>query len=275
MRCVHGAIAQQGVLTMAIRSGSEQASATPRPGGIGAQARTIILACVAGLGAILIGMVAARAWGRVGTMAPAATAPGSPGDTTADLVLGQFDLVHNAPNLVDGFGLWMNLAGGDYNGEVVIDKSVSPNRLWVADTENNRVLGWSSLAAFSSHAAANIVIGQPDFTSNACNEGGATATSLCAPTGVAVDSAGNLYVADMSNARVLEYDHPFSSGVSAGLAGNRVFGQADFTDEFCNGPGLGANSLCDPSGVAVDAAGNLYVADQGNNRVADRVPPSP
>ncbi len=176
---------------MGIKSRPEQTSEARYGRGTGARGRLIILACGAGLGAILIGLVGARAGGRVGIIfAPATTVPGSQGDTTADLVLGQFDFAHNAPNLVDGFGLWMNLAGGDYNGDVAIDKSVSPNRLWVADTENNRVLGWSSLAAFSSHAPANIVIGQPDFTSNSCNEGGVSAASLCAPTGVAVDARG-------------------------------------------------------------------------------------
>jgi hypothetical protein len=43
---------------------------------------------------------------------------------------------------------------------VAIDQSVSPNRIWVADTENNRVLGWSSITAFAAHGPANIVIGQ-------------------------------------------------------------------------------------------------------------------
>ena len=58
---------------------------------------------------MLIGLVGVRAGGRVGIIAPSATVPGSQGDTTADLVLGQSDFAHNAPNLVDGFGLWMNL----------------------------------------------------------------------------------------------------------------------------------------------------------------------
>src|SRR5208282_5999995 len=50
------------------------------------------------LGGSLRRVVAARAGGRVGIMAPSTTVPGSPGDTTADLVLGQFDFAHNAPN---------------------------------------------------------------------------------------------------------------------------------------------------------------------------------
>ena len=84
---------------------------------------------------------------------------------------------------------------------------------------------------------------------------------------------GDVYVADKSNARVLEYGHPFGSGVSAGLAASRVFGQADFGGELCNAEGLNANALCDPSAVAVDRAGNLYVADTGNNRVLEYFTP--
>jgi hypothetical protein len=82
------------------------------------RARTIIVACGAGLGAILIGLVAARASNRVAIIGSATGVPGSPGDTTADLVLGQFDLDHNGKDLIDGFGLWMNLAGGAFDGDV-------------------------------------------------------------------------------------------------------------------------------------------------------------
>lgn len=226
-----------------------------------------------GLGAVVCGLMTVRA-ASVAIMAPGTTAPGSPGDTTADEVLGQLNFTQNTPNLVDGLGLWMGLAGGDYNGDVAVDKSVSPNRIWVADTQNNRVLGWSSVDAFSSHAAASIVIGQADFISNACNEGiGVSATGLCSPTGVAVDGEGNLYVADLSNARVLEYNQPFASGISAGQAANLVFGQSSFSGEFCNSGGISAKTLCSPTGVAVDSAGNLYVADQGNNRVLEYFTP--
>jgi hypothetical protein len=84
----------------------------PQRSGIGARARTVIVAACAGLTAVLVGLAAVRAGGGGGFMAPSRTAPGSPSDTTADLVLGQFNFTHNTPNLVDGFGLWMKLAGG-------------------------------------------------------------------------------------------------------------------------------------------------------------------
>jgi hypothetical protein len=85
---------------------------------------------------------------------------------------------------------------------------------------------------------------------------------------VAVDAAGNLYVADKSNSRVLEYDAPLATDTVA----DRVFGQGSLTSSSGCNLGLAspsANSLCNPWGVAVDAAGNLYVGDQGNNRVLE------
>jgi hypothetical protein len=58
-----------------------------------------------------------------------------------------------------------------------------------------------------------------------------SANSLCEPGGLAVEGAGNLYVADSSNHRVLEYDTPLTSGTTA----DRVFGQGgSFTTRFCN-----------------------------------------
>lgn len=184
-----------------------------------------------------------------------ASNPGTSGDTTADLVLGQVDFVHAAPNhptarqLIDP-------------GSVAIDLSVTPNRLYVVDTVNNRVLGFSSVAALVNGEPADLVIGQPDFFSRDPNHGGLNANSLNGPEGAAVDPNGNLYVADSLNNRVLEYPNPFNQGVTAAL----VFGQPGFTS---NSPSTSAVGLDFPSAVAVDAQGNLYVADRDHDRVLE------
>jgi hypothetical protein len=92
------------------------------------------------------------------------------------------------------------------------------------------------------------------------------------PTGVAVDSAGNLYVADTGNNRVLEFNRSKASPFAPSIIASMVFGQngpTDFTDNLCNrGSGIpSASSLCSPQGLATDILGNLYVADTANNRV--------
>jgi len=187
--------------------------------------------------------------------------------TTADRVLGQFDFVHVTPNLVDSKGLSTPHA-------VAIDASSSPNRVYVADAENNRVLGWKTSTSFANGAPADLVIGQPDFISNDCNS--TSASNLCAPLGVAVDASGNLYVADSENSRVLEYTNPFAACVSTfpcvGGAAHLVFGQGgSFSSGACDSDtgatGSTTDDLCDPTAVALDGLGNLFVADSGNERV--------
>jgi uncharacterized protein (TIGR03437 family) len=78
------------------------------------------------------------------------------------------------------------------------------------------------------------------------------------PSGIAVDRMGNLYVADTGNHRVLKI---FQAGGMATLAGN---GTPGFGGD--GGQASGA-LLSSPNGAAVDVAGNLYIADTGNNRV--------
>ena len=96
------------------------------------------------------------------------------------------------------------------------------------------MLGWRDAESFSNGAPADLVIGQPDFLSSDCAV--TSNLSLCIPAGVAVDTSGNLYVADTGNSRVLEYTNPFAAcaGVfpCVGGAANLVFGQGgDFTGE--------------------------------------------
>ncbi len=113
-------------------------------------------------------------------------------------------------------------------------------------------------------------------------------TGLSRPTGVAVDAAGNLYVTDSSNSRVVELASgsatpsvlPFTglyrpTGVAVDAAGNLYVTDTENNPVVKLAAGsttqavllLPFTGLNHPCGVAVDAAGNLYVADTGNNRV--------
>ncbi len=186
------------------------------------------------------------------------------GAVGADRVLGQINFTNIAVNFVDAIGM-------DAPDAVAIDQSAG--HAMVADSQNNRVLGWKSLAAFESGGAADLVIGQPDFNSSGCNQNAPApdATRLCHPIGVAVDVSHNVYVGDTLNNRVLVFKDPFaalsSTNQTNDFAAFAVFGQAgSFVTGSANEDGLGANSLSSPQGVAVDANGNLFVADVNNNR---------
>ena len=87
-------------------------------------------------------------------------------------------------------------------------------------------------------------------------EGNATNAQFRAPRGVALDGAGNLYVADSDNHRIRKIN---PAGAVSTLAGTGSIGSA-------NGPGISA-TFSFPYGVAVDGAGNVYVADTGNHRI--------
>jgi len=87
-------------------------------------------------------------------------------------------------------------------------------------------------------------------------DGAGTAASFNAPTGIAVDGAGFIYVADTFNNKIRRVT---PGGVVETLAGTGARGSAD-------GP-AGTTTFYQPSGVALDAAGNLYVADTGNNKI--------
>jgi hypothetical protein len=88
--------------------------------------------------------------------------------------------------------------------------------------------------------------------------------SINVPSGVAIDASGTLYIADTGGQCIRKITQA-QPGISTILAGTLyVAGSA-------NGTGTAA-SFNNPTGVAVDAAGNIYVADNGNNRIRKITP---
>jgi sugar lactone lactonase YvrE len=166
----------------------------------------------------------------------------------ADAVLGQPDFATNSTGA----------AGGKMNAPACVYADAG-GRVWVADRANNRVLRYDDAASKANGAVANGVLGQSDFSSTTS---GTTGSTMSAPWGVSLDVNGRLWVADRSNSRVLRFDN---AAVKAnGASADGVLGQVSLTASAYAKTRAG---LGEPRGVAVDASGRLYVADEGNTRV--------
>lgn len=136
--------------------------------------------------------------------------------------------------------------------------------LVVCDTGNHRVLVWHEPASLVSHGAADVVLGQPDFTTEGAQAGGrGPEAGLRLPTGVLVHD-GRLVVADAWNHRILVWDEvPTSSDTPPDV----VLGQVDASSvEENRGGACGPTTFYWPFGVAM-VDGRLVVADTGNRRV--------
>ena len=180
-----------------------------------------------------------------------------------------------------------------YPGGVAVDAS---GNLFISDTRNRRIRKVDSSGNISTFvalsgspqgmefdAAGNLFIANGGFPriirvdpsgtittiagtgrSGFSGDGGpATSAHLAAPNDVAVDAAGNLYIADENNHRIRKVD---SSGRITTIAGTGVPG---FSGD--GGPAVQA-LLARPRGVAVDTAGNVYIADHDNGRIRKVAP---
>ncbi len=168
----------------------------------------------------------------------------------ASLVIGQSTFTTNT--------VASTQSGLNYPFGINID---SVGNLWVVDTFNYRVLRFAP--PFSNGMNADLVLGQSDFTSK---KAAVTQSGLYGPWGTVFDSTGNLWVADLYGYRVLRYSQPFTSGMNANL----VLGQTTFTTST---RGTAQNKLDKPAGMAFDSTGNLWVAEDNNNRVVRFTPP--
>jgi len=125
--------------------------------------------------------------------------------------------------------------------------------LYIADTDNNRIRK-------VDHATGTITTVAGNGTQGFSGDGGpATSAQLHYPSGVALDTAGNLYIADVGNTRVRKVDHATRRITT--FAGNGTVG-----DSGDGGPATSAQ-LISPSSLAVDTAGNLYIGDSNTNRI--------
>jgi sugar lactone lactonase YvrE len=137
----------------------------------------------------------------------------------------------------------------------------------IADEANNRVLIFES--PLSTNGNASVVLGQTSFIVNSMPA--QITANMFTPAAVAADSAGNLYVTDNNNCRILQFRPPFSNNMNASLA----IGAPSLTTTSASACSATANTIgkpeasrdLGPEGMVFDTAGNLWTTDPSNSRV--------
>jgi len=151
----------------------------------------------------------------------------------------------DAPTITTQPANQTNLAGADATFSVAVSGTGPFSYQWQFNGTNfptiiTTVAGKSALAGYSGDGGA------------------ATNASLYYPVGIAFDASGNLFIADLYNHRIRKVG---TNGIITTVAGNGIYGYSGD-----GGPATNA-ALYNPSGVAVDALGNLYIADTYNQRI--------
>ena len=156
----------------------------------------------------------------------------------------------------NGIGTYGGDGGAANNASLSSPNGVASDaagNLYIADTGNHRI------RRVDTNGIITTVAGNGVGTYG--GDGGAAAnTSLNNPNGVALDAAGNLYIADRSNQRIRKVD---KNGIITTVAGNGSAG----TPYGENGIPATSASLWNPQGVALDGAGNLFIADWFNSQI--------
>jgi sugar lactone lactonase YvrE len=149
----------------------------------------------------------------------------------------------------DGDGIDATMAALFYPQGIAVD---SDGSLYIADNQNDRIRKVDSSGIITTVAGSGVYGFDGDG-------GPATDARLAYPLSVAVDTSGNLYISDSDNSRIRKVT--VATGVIATVAGSGAGGYGGD-----GGPATSA-TFANQTGVAVDSAGNIYVADYDNNRV--------
>jgi ribosomal protein S11 len=159
------------------------------------------------------------------------------------------------PGLIDG----TNLAA-QFNAPSAITVDTNGN-LYVTDTDNHTI---RELTPFGTNWVVSTIAGRAE------NPGTDDGTNLVAqfdyPSGITMDTNGNLYVSDTDNQTIRKLTPVGTNWVTSTIAGSVIIG-AGSTDA------TGTNALFfEPSGITLDSAGNLYVADTDNDTIRKLTP---
>lgn len=142
---------------------------------------------------------------------------------------------------------------GKFTGPMGIAFDSSSN-VWVVDNDNNRVQEFSSSGTY---------IGQLGCTgTSACANSQSGNGKFYRPGAVTIDSGGNIWVTDGNNNRVEEFTSGGSYSMGIGAGYNGVTGSVGSS-------GSGNGQFNNPSDVAIDTSGNVWVVDENNNRVQE------
>ncbi len=278
-RLVRGVPALAAVLVAATLAGGAPAraaaypgSAAPRggpgsgvistvAGGVGGPGRATLVAvtpCGVSFGA---GHVYVSSFASVRKVDPGTDRLTTPAGTGVSGPLGDGRLATRASVSTSSHGLGTCGAAVDHSGNLVL-ADAGHSRIRVVAASTGTFYG-QPMTAGNIYTVAGHVFGF------AGDGGPATSAKLNGPAGVAVDAAGNLLIADRGNARVRVvaasagtfYGKTMTAGNIYTIAGSRLAG---FSGD--GGPATSAE-LSFPQGVTADAAGNLLIADTGNNRI--------
>ena len=197
----------------------------------------------------------------------------------ADLVIGQpdrFSTVPYGPGTTFSTGLYYPTGLAVYKSD-----------LYVVDSGNNRVLRYPNPFSPAGQAPPNLYIGQPSLSSRVPNQPNGQVSALgifmagnsqVLVAYIAFDSAGNLWMTDPGNRRVLRFPAAAIAKGGGGLTADIEIGQVDFVSMQKNLDPANVNSptyknqFAVPAGIAFDAAGNLYVSDADLSTTTTTIP---